>query len=143
MGHSHLAQDRNQWPTGRTREELWYDFRQRSEIFPLLLALPCPLWGPVTRFLFSVKRPGRGADRSASSAEVKNAWSYVSTVLYALLEFCLIKDRQLYRREQCTPLELHTCERGSKSSGSLSAPFLVLSIECFVLRQYSVLWRCL
>ena len=67
------------------------------------MALPSPLWGPVS-ILFSVKRPGRGADRSASSAEMKNAWSYVSTVPHTLLEFCLIKVRQLHRREQCQVL---------------------------------------
>ena len=55
---------------------------------------------------FPIQRNAAGAwcGLSASSAEVKNAWSYVSTVPYGLLEFCLIKDRQLYRREQCQVL---------------------------------------
>jgi hypothetical protein len=44
-----------------------------------------------------VKRPGREADQSpASSAEVKNAWSYTSTPQYVFVAWCLVKHRQLY-----------------------------------------------
>jgi hypothetical protein len=39
-----------------------------------------------------VKRPGREADHSPpSSAEVKNAWSYISTPQYAFMAWCLVK----------------------------------------------------
>jgi hypothetical protein len=45
-----------------------------------------------------VKRPGHAADHSPpSSAEVKNAWSYTSTPLYAFMAWCSVKaQRQLY-----------------------------------------------
>jgi hypothetical protein len=39
-----------------------------------------------------VKRQGREADHSPpSSAEVKNAWSYTSTPVYAFKAWCLVK----------------------------------------------------
>jgi hypothetical protein len=41
-----------------------------------------------------VKRPGIEADHSSPpSAEVKNAWSYISTPPYILIEWCLVKHR--------------------------------------------------
>jgi hypothetical protein len=41
-----------------------------------------------------VKRPGREADHSPPpSAEVKNAWSYISTPQYAFMAWCLVKHR--------------------------------------------------
>lgn len=102
MGHSHLAQDRNQWPTGRNRGMI----SGRGQRFSSSMGASMPAVGPSYSFPIQRKAagPGRGADRSAYSAEVKNAWSYGSTGLYALLEFCLIKDRQLYHREQCQVL---------------------------------------
>jgi hypothetical protein len=93
----------------------------RGKRYSSSVALLCPLWGPVS-FLFSVKRPGRVADRSASSAEVKNAWSYVSTDPYALLELCLIKDRLFYRRKQCHALV--------NAVVSLRVPSLVIFLFC-------------
>jgi len=39
-----------------------------------------------------IKRPGRKADHSpASTAEVKNTWSYISTALYVFMVWCLVK----------------------------------------------------
>jgi hypothetical protein len=39
-----------------------------------------------------VKRPGRETDHSPpSSAEIKNAWSYTSTLQYAFMTWCLVK----------------------------------------------------
>jgi hypothetical protein len=41
-----------------------------------------------------VKRPGCEADHSPpSSAEVKNAWSYLPTPQYVFMEWCLVKHR--------------------------------------------------
>jgi hypothetical protein len=41
-----------------------------------------------------VKRPGHEADHSPpTSAEVKNAWSYISTPLYVFMAWCLVKHR--------------------------------------------------
>jgi hypothetical protein len=41
-----------------------------------------------------VKRPGRDADHSPpSSAEVKNAWSYTSTIQHVFVAWCLVKHR--------------------------------------------------
>jgi hypothetical protein len=45
-------------------------------------------------FSLGVKRPGREADHSpSSSAEVKNAWNYISTPQYVLMAWCLVKHR--------------------------------------------------
>jgi hypothetical protein len=54
-------------------------------------------WVPGALFL-EVNRPGREADHSLlSSAEVKNAWSYTSTLQYAFTAWCSIKAHgQLY-----------------------------------------------
>jgi len=50
-------------------------------------------WVPGSLFL-GVKRPGSEAHHSPpSGAEVKNAWSYTSTPLYAFLAWCLVKHR--------------------------------------------------
>jgi hypothetical protein len=50
-------------------------------------------WVPGTLSLW-VKRPGREADHSPpSSAEVKNAWSYTSTLHYVFMAWCLVKQR--------------------------------------------------
>jgi hypothetical protein len=41
-----------------------------------------------------VKRPGREAGYSLpSSAEVKNAWSYTSSLQYVFMAWCLVKQR--------------------------------------------------
>jgi hypothetical protein len=41
-----------------------------------------------------VKRPGREADHSPpSSAEVKNAWSYTSTLPFVFMAWYLVKNR--------------------------------------------------
>jgi hypothetical protein len=43
---------------------------------------------------WGVKRPGREADHSLpSSAEIKNAWSYISTLPYIHMAWCLVKYR--------------------------------------------------
>jgi len=43
-----------------------------------------------------VKLPGRKADHSPPySAEDKNAWTHISTPLYAFMAWCLVKHRQL------------------------------------------------
>jgi hypothetical protein len=49
-------------------------------------------------FSLGVKRPGRKADHSPPcSAEVKNAWSYTSTLQYAFTTWCLVEAQgQLY-----------------------------------------------
>jgi hypothetical protein len=50
-------------------------------------------WVPGTLSL-GIKRPGREADHSPpSSAEVKNAWSYTSTLQYVFIAWCLVKYR--------------------------------------------------
>jgi hypothetical protein len=48
--------------------------------------------------LFSgVKRPGREAEQSRpSSAEVKNTWSYISTLQYVFMGWCLVKHRDYF-----------------------------------------------
>jgi hypothetical protein len=44
-----------------------------------------------------VKRPGREADHARpSSAEVKNTWSYISTLQYVFMEWCLFKHRDIF-----------------------------------------------
>jgi hypothetical protein len=41
-----------------------------------------------------VKWPGHGADYSSpSSAVVENAWSYISTLPYVFMAWCLVKHR--------------------------------------------------
>jgi len=71
------------------------------EFFPLAtaswLALgptqPPIQWVPGTLSL-GVKRPEREAAHShVSSAEVKNAWSYISTPQFVLMSWCLIQYR--------------------------------------------------
>jgi hypothetical protein len=51
-------------------------------------------WGPS----LGVKRPGREADHSPpTSAEVKNVWSYTSTLQYAHMAWCSVKAQgQIY-----------------------------------------------
>jgi len=47
-----------------------------------------------TRVSLGVKWPTREADHlPPSSAEVKNAWSYISTPQYVYLAWCLVKRR--------------------------------------------------
>jgi hypothetical protein len=44
--------------------------------------------------VLEAKQPGHEVDHSSpSSAEVKNAWSYISTSLYAFMRWCLINHR--------------------------------------------------
>jgi hypothetical protein len=46
-------------------------------------------------FSLGVKRPGRESDHSPpSSAEVKNAWSYISTPQYAFMAWCSVKKHR-------------------------------------------------
>jgi hypothetical protein len=53
-------------------------------------------WVPVA-LTQSVKRPGREADHSPpSSAEVKNAWSDISTPPYDVTTWCLVKPRYVF-----------------------------------------------
>jgi hypothetical protein len=40
-----------------------------------------------------IKRPGREADHSPSSAEVENVWSYTPTPQYVLMAWCLVKHK--------------------------------------------------
>jgi hypothetical protein len=54
-------------------------------------------------FSLRVKRPKREADHSPpSSADVKNAWSFISTPQYVFMAWCLVKHRDnftfTYRR---------------------------------------------
>jgi hypothetical protein len=52
---------------------------------------PPTQWVPGALSL-GVKRPGREVDHSPpSSAEVKNAWSYISTPQYAFMAWCSVK----------------------------------------------------
>jgi hypothetical protein len=105
-----LAQARNQYTILRAGRLRSRKISGRERRFFSSVTHPRPLWGPPS-FLFSVmlrfsgvKRPGCGADWSASSAEVKNAWSYASTVPCAVLDLCVIKGRPLDCREQCQVL---------------------------------------
>jgi hypothetical protein len=81
--------------------QLGFDSRQGHGIFLILTASRLAL-GPTeppaqweTGALSpGVEMPGREADHSpASSAEVKNAWSYTSTLPYVLMAWCLVKCR--------------------------------------------------
>jgi hypothetical protein len=48
---------------------------------------------PLIQLVPGIKRKGREADYSLpSSAEVKNAWSYISTPQYDFFSWCLIKQ---------------------------------------------------
>jgi hypothetical protein len=54
-----------------------------------------------------VKRPVREADHSsASSAEVKTAWSYTSTPQYAFMAWCLVKHRDKFTSTFASHLRL-------------------------------------
>jgi hypothetical protein len=69
-------------------------FPTRAEIFLFATELrptqPSVQWAPGALSPV-VKRPGRKADHSPpSSAEIKNAWSYISTPPYVFLAWCLI-----------------------------------------------------
>jgi hypothetical protein len=61
-------------------------------------AYPTPYSMGTRGFFPGVKRPGREADRTPpSSAEVKNAWSYISTPEYTFMAWCSVKaQEQLY-----------------------------------------------
>jgi len=49
------------------------------------------------RSFLGVKRTGREADcLLASSAEVKNVWSYTSTLTYVFMVWCLVKHRDKF-----------------------------------------------
>jgi hypothetical protein len=49
-----------------------------------------------------VKRPERVSDHlSASSAEVKNAWSYTSTLQYAFMVWCSVKKKAAQAFSPC------------------------------------------
>jgi hypothetical protein len=54
-----------------------------------------PSSSPIGTVVSFVKRPGREADQSPpSSAKVKNAWSYTSTLQYALMSWCSVKQHR-------------------------------------------------
>jgi hypothetical protein len=54
------------------------------------------LWWPSSVSL-GIKRPGREAHHSPpSSAEIKNAWRYTSTLPYVFMASCLIKHRDSF-----------------------------------------------
>jgi hypothetical protein len=56
-------------------------------------AQPPIQWAPGVLSL-GVKQPGREADRlTPCSAEVNNAWSYISTPHYVFMAWCLVKYR--------------------------------------------------
>jgi hypothetical protein len=78
-----------------------FDFRRGLGIFLFTTASRTALgptqppiqWEPGALFM-AVKRPGREADHSPpSSAEVKNACSYISTPQYAFMAWCFVKHR--------------------------------------------------
>jgi hypothetical protein len=82
-----LIEDRCGWATGWTIGVLGFDSRRGLGIFLFTTAFRMALvptqppiqWVPGALSL-EVKLPGREADHSPpSSAEVKNAWSYIST----------------------------------------------------------------
>jgi hypothetical protein len=53
---------------------------------------PERLWGPPSLLSNGYIRPGREADSSPPpNADVKNAWSYISTPQYALMAWCSVK----------------------------------------------------
>jgi hypothetical protein len=80
---------------------LGFDSRRRLGIFLFTTAFRTVLgpseppiqWIPGALSLV-VKRPEREADHSPpSSAEVENAWSYISTPQYVFIAWCLVKQR--------------------------------------------------
>jgi hypothetical protein len=73
----------------------WFDSRRGLGIFLFATASRPALdtTQPMAKAAFfpGVKRPGREADHSPpSSAEVKNAWSYTSTLQYVFMVWCLV-----------------------------------------------------
>jgi glutathionyl-hydroquinone reductase len=65
-------------------------FRLRHHVRPSL----GPPSGHRMLFLRGLKRSERGTDHSvASSAEVKNVWSYTSIPPYAFMAWCSVKRR--------------------------------------------------
>jgi hypothetical protein len=62
-----------------------------------------------------IKRPERDANHSRpSSAEVKYAWSYISTPSYTFMTWCLIKDKDNFtflQYEPCTLYLLRGCSQ--------------------------------
>jgi hypothetical protein len=59
-------------------------------------------------FSLEVKRPGREADHSPpSNAEVKNAWSYISTPQYVFMAWCLVKHSDNFTFTLCEDWWLH------------------------------------
>jgi hypothetical protein len=93
------AQSVQRWATGWTIGVLGFDSRRGLGICFFITASRTAL-GPIQppiqwvpgAFYLGVKRPGRESDHSPpSSAEVKNAWSYISTPQYAFVAWCLVK----------------------------------------------------
>jgi hypothetical protein len=70
---------------------------------------PPPIqWVPGT-FSLRVKRPDREADHShLPSAEVKNAWSYTSTLQYVFMAWCLVKHRDNFTFSFTFKFQLHS-----------------------------------
>jgi hypothetical protein len=82
-------------------DDRWFESQQRLRIF-LFTTLSRPALGPTQPPIqcvpgavsLRVKRPGREADHSLpSSAEVKNAWSYTSTLQYSFMVWYLVKKK--------------------------------------------------
>jgi hypothetical protein len=80
---------------------LGFDSRRGLGIFlfttasrPALRPIQPPIQCVPEALSLGIKRPGREADHSfPSTAEVKNAWSYTSTLPYVFMAWCLVKHR--------------------------------------------------
>jgi hypothetical protein len=95
------SQSVQRWATGWTIGVLGFDSRRGLGIFPFITASKTAL-GPTQppdqwktgALSLGVKLPGREADHSPPScAEVKDAWSYISTPQYVFTAWCLVKYR--------------------------------------------------
>jgi len=96
-----LAQSILRLATGWTVGVLAFDYRREMGIFLFTTASRPVLWStqPPIQWVPGAlspgeKRPWREADHSPpSGAEVKNAWSYISTRQYVFMPWCLVKHR--------------------------------------------------
>jgi hypothetical protein len=96
-----MVQSVYRWAPGWTIGVLGFDSRQGLGIFLFTTVSRTALgpthppiqWVPGALSL-RLKRPGREADHSPqSSAEIKNTWSYTSTLRYVFMAWCLVKHR--------------------------------------------------
>jgi len=86
------------WSTDWTT---WFDYRRGLGIFLFATASRPGLTptDPLIQWVPGIKRPRREADHSLqSSAEVKNAWIYTSTLPYVFMVWCLVKPRDSFIR---------------------------------------------